>query len=477
MEQLSKTFLWGAATAASQYEGGFQENGRGLSLADVLPYGKDRMPVCLGIKDYKEVSQSAEYPSRIAVDGYHRWKTDIKYMAKMGLKCYRFSVSWTRIFPTGEEEKPNEDGIKFYESIIDELLENKIEPIVTLNHFDIPVALIEKYESWRSRKVIELYEKYCEVLLRRFIGKVKYWITFNEINMILHMPFAGAGICVKEDENRTQVLYQAAHHELVASARVVKIAHEIDSDYQMGCMLAAGKVYPYTCSPEDVWDAFSKDRENNFFIDVQARGTYPSYMLRQLQNNGVKIEMNEEDRKVLKENTVDFVSISYYSSRCTSKNQELKKTDSNAFTSIKNPYLLSSEWGWEIDPLGFRTTLNELYDRYQKPIFVVENGLGAVDELDENGEIHDSYRIEYLKEHICAMMDAVLLDGVEIIGYTAWSAVDIVSAATGQMKKRYGFVYVDRDESGNGSYERKEKDSFYWYKKVIATNGTCLRKK
>ncbi len=464
---MRKDFLWGGATAANQSEGGWERDGRGLGIVDVLPHGENRMAVMEGSLDYHELPEDSMFPGREAVDAYGHYKEDITLFAEMGFKCYRFSFSWSRIFPTGEEKEPNEEGLKFYERYIDELLKYNIEPVVTLCHFDIPLALVDKYGSWRSRKVIDCYTHYCETVFRRFKDKVKYWITFNEINMLMHLSFMGAGICFKEGENPLQVKYQAAHNELVASALAVKIGHEINPDFQIGCMLAAGSVYPYSCNPEDVWESRKKDRENYFFIDAQARGAYPSYALKFLEQQGITLEMEPQDAQILKENIVDFISLSYYNSRCVRADGKGEASGGNVFASAKNPYLTCSEWGWPIDPMGLRITLNDLYDRYQKPLFIVENGLGAKDILEENGEINDDYRIDYLSAHIEAMKQAIEEDGVDVIGYTTWGCVDLVSATTGEMSKRYGLVYVDKDDEGNGTLKRIPKKSFYWYKDLI----------
>ncbi len=476
MGSLPENFLWGGATAANQCEGGYLEGGKGPGTVDVIPWGADRRAVMLGTKDYRELSKDAYYPSHEAIDMYHHWKEDIALMAEMGFRCYRFSFSWSRIFPTGEEEEPNEDGLRFYEDMIDEILSRGIRPVVTICHFDVPLHLEQKYGSWRSRKLIDAYLRYCEVIFRRFRDKVTYWITFNEINMLMHLPFMGAGISIREGDNELQIKYQAAHNELVASAMATKLAHEINPDFQIGCMLAAGQFYPYTCNPADVWEALLKDRNNYFFIDVQSRGAYPSYAKRFLERNGIVLETEPEDERFLKENTVDFIAFSYYASRLTSADPDAGvSTGGNVIQSLKNPHLKASEWGWQIDPLGLRITLNSLYDRYQKPLFIVENGLGAVDKVDEDGQIRDDYRIAYLEAHIREMMKAVEEDGVELIGYTPWGWIDLVSASTGEMKKRYGFVYVDRDNTGKGTLKRIRKKSFEWYRQVIASNGECLK--
>ena len=472
---MRKDFLWGGATAANQCEGGWQEGKRGMALVDVIPYGENRMPVMEGRMDYRELPADSIYPGREAIDLYGHYKEDIALFAEMGFRCYRFSLSWSRIFPTGEETKPNEEGLKFYEALIDELLQYGIEPVVTICHFDIPLNLVDKYGSWRNRKVIDFYLNYCDAVFRYFKGKVRYWITFNEINMLMHLPFMGAGIRFEQGENELAVKYQAAHNELTASAYAVKLAHEINPEYQVGCMLAAGSVYPYSCRPEDVWESMKRDRENYFFIDVQARGEYPAYAKKLLEQKGIQLEMGPWDTRILKEHTVDFISLSYYNSRCVRADGQGEASGGNVFASAKNPYLECSQWGWPIDPLGLRITLNALYDRYQKPLFIVENGLGARDEPDENGRIADDYRIDYLKAHILAMMDAADEDGVDLIGYTPWGCVDLISATTGEMSKRYGFIDVDKDDKGNGTWKRVLKKSFFWYREVIEANGENLR--
>lgn len=472
---MRKDFLWGGATAANQCEGGWQENGRGPALVDVIPYGKNRMPVMEGRMDYRELPGDSVYPGREAIDMYGHYKEDIALFAEMGFRCYRFSFSWSRIFPTGEETEPNEAGLKFYEDFIDELLKYNIEPVVTICHFDIPLNLVDKYGSWKNRKVIDFYLNYCNAIFKRFRDKVRYWITFNEINMLMHLPFMGAGIRFAEGENELAVKYQAAHHELVASAYATKLAHEINSGFQVGCMLAAGSVYSYSCRPEDVWESRKKDRENYFFIDVQARGEYPAYAKKLLEREGIGLEMGPWDARILKEHTVDFISLSYYNSRCVRTDGQGEASGGNVFASAKNPYLTCSQWGWPIDPMGLRITLNDLYDRYQKPLFIVENGLGARDKVDEDGTIADDYRIDYLRSHIRAMMAAVDEDGVELLGYTPWGCVDLISATTGEMSKRYGFIYVDKDDRGNGTLKRVRKKSFGWYRAVIAANGENLR--
>ena len=472
MSGLPKNFLWGGATAANQCEGGYLSGGKGLGTVDVIPWGENRRAVMAGKMHYNSLPEDSYFPSHEAIDMYGNYKEDIALFAEMGFKCYRFSFAWSRIFPTGEETTPNEEGLKFYEDFIDELLKYNIEPVVTICHFDLPLALEQKYGSWRSRKVVDAYVRYCETIFKRFDGKVKYWMTFNEINMLMHMPFMGAGIMFKEGEDETAVKYQAAHHELVASALATKLAHEINPENKVGCMLAAGQFYPYTCKPEDVFEAMKRDHDNYFFIDIQSKGAYPNYAKKFLERNNINIQMEADDEAILRENTVDFIAFSYYTSRTISADPNVGEARTgNVITSIKNPHLQSSEWGWQIDPLGLRITMNALYDRYQKPLFIVENGLGAVDTPTEDGVIEDDYRIAYLEAHIKAMTEAVEEDGIELIGYTPWGCIDLVSASTGEMKKRYGFIYVDKDNAGNGTLKRMKKKSFDWYKNVIANNG------
>ncbi|PAE07603.1 6-phospho-beta-glucosidase [Terribacillus saccharophilus] len=468
-------FLWGGATAANQCEGGYNEGGRGLANVDVLPTGPDREAVVKGQMKMFDFDEEHFYPAKTAIDMYHRYKEDIALFGEMGFKTYRMSIAWTRIFPNGDEEEPNEDGLKFYEDIFKECHKYGIEPLVTITHFDCPMHLIKEYGSWRNRKLIVFYERFCRVIFNRYKGLVNYWLTFNEINMVMHAPFMAAGLYIGEDANPEQTKYQAAHHLLVASAIATKIAHETDPKNKVGCMVAAGTHYPYSCKPEDVMAGKMRDRDDYFFIDVQSRGVYPAYAIRQLENEGIILHKEEGDDELLKNHTVDFISFSYYMSRVATVDPKVAEmTTGNIFDSVKNPYLESTDWGWQIDPLGLRIAMNDLYDRYQKPLFVVENGLGSVDNPDESGYVQDDYRIKYMADHIKHMKDAVELDGIDLLGYTSWGCIDLVSAGSGEMKKRYGFIYVDRDNEGNGTLARSKKKSFDWYKKVIASNGEDL---
>ncbi|MGS3176492.1 6-phospho-beta-glucosidase [Aeromonas sanarellii] len=466
-------FLWGGALAANQAEGAHLEGGKGLTTVDMIPHGPNRMAVKLGQEKRFSPRDDEFYPSHGAIDFYHRYKDDIALMAEMGFTVFRTSIAWARLYPRGDEREPNPEGIAFYRALFEECKKYGIEPLVTLCHFDVPMHLVTEYGSWRNRQMVTFFTRYARTCFEAFDGLVKYWLTFNEINILLHSPFSGAGLVFEKGEHQEQVKYQAAHHELIASALATRIAHEVNPANQVGCMLAGGNFYPYSCKPEDVWAALQKERENLLFIDVQARGAYPAYAARVFRDKGVVLVKEPGDDELL-QHTVDFVSFSYYASRCAAADMNQGNTsEANVVKSLKNPYIEVSEWGWGIDPLGLRITINTLHDRYQKPLFLVENGLGAVDEVNEQGEIEDDYRIAYLREHIQAMGDAIE-DGIPLMGYTSWGCIDLVSASTGEMSKRYGFVHVDRDDAGRGTLARRRKKSFWWYRKVIASNGEDL---
>ncbi|MFQ2108275.1 6-phospho-beta-glucosidase [Aeromonas rivipollensis] len=466
-------FLWGGALAANQAEGAHLEGGKGLTTVDMIPHGANRMAVKLGQEQRFTLRDDEFYPSHEAIDFYHRYKEDIALMAEMGFTVFRTSIAWSRLYPRGDEAEPNPEGIAFYRALFEECRKYNIEPLVTLCHFDVPMHLVVEYGSWRNRQMVTFFTRYARTCFEQFDGLVKYWLTFNEINILLHSPFSGAGLVFEKGEEREQVKYQAAHHELVASALATQIAHEVNPHNQVGCMLAGGSFYPYSCKPEDVWAAQQKERENLLFIDVQARGAYPAYAASLFREKGIQLVKAPEDDEILK-HSVDFVSFSYYASRCASADMNAGNTSAaNVVKSLRNPHIEVSQWGWGIDPLGLRITMNSLYDRYQKPLFLVENGLGAIDEINADGEIEDDYRIDYLRAHISAMGDAIA-DGVPLLGYTSWGCIDLVSASTGEMSKRYGFVYVDRDDAGRGTLARRRKKSFWWYRQVIASNGEDL---
>ena len=450
-------FLWGGATAANQIEGAYAEDGKGLSVQDVLPGGVVKPASAGPTPDNLKLE---------AIDFYHRYQEDIALFAEMGFKVFRLSIAWSRIFPRGDEAEPNAAGLAFYDRVIDELLAHNIVPLVTLSHYELPLHLAQEYGGWTNRKLIGFYENFARTVFEHFRGRVQYWLTFNEINSILHFPIL-AGIMNTTDK---QDLYQAIHHELVASARVTKIAHEVDATNKIGCMILAMPRYPLTPNPDDVWAALDAAHDDFTFGDVHCRGTYPGYFLRKLREAGIELDITEQDRIDLR-NTVDFVSFSYYMSVCESAT-DTTRGPGNLIGGVPNPTLAASQWGWQIDPVGLRIILNEYWDRWQKPLFIVENGLGARDELVD-GTVADDYRIAYMNDHLVQVGEA-LSDGVEVLGYTAWGCIDLVSMSTAEMSKRYGFIYVDRNDDGSGTLQRYRKKSFYWYKDVITSNGATL---
>ncbi|APJ11242.1 6-phospho-beta-glucosidase [Bacillus safensis] len=479
----SDNFLWGGATAANQIEGAYLEGGKGLSTSDFAAY-KD--PYAQGkvnnftfdvssaeLNKYKENPEAFDFPKRRGIDFYHRYEEDIALFAEMGFKVFRLSISWARIFPTGLEDKPNEEGLAFYDKVFDECAKYGIEPLVTMSHYEMPITLTEKYNGWMSRELVPLFEKYARAILERYKNKVKYWITFNEMNMNLNSLYTGAGILEDLVDHKLQAAYQASHHQFVASALTVKAAKEIIPDVQIGCMINQIEAYAKTTKPEDQLQAVKSNQLNMFYPDVQARGEYPTYMVKYFADNQIKLDIKEQDEQILKEGTVDFVAISYYMSHVAEAREDAAELAGTFDSPIKNEHLELSQWDWPIDPMGLRISLIKLYDRYQKPLFVCENGLGARDTLTQDGKIHDDYRIDYLKKHIEQMKEAVK-EGVDLMGYTPWGCIDLISCGTSQMTKRYGLIYVDQDDLGNGTLNRYRKDSFFWYKNVIASNGEDL---
>ena len=478
--EMPKKFLWGGATAANQYEGAYQTDGKGLSIADVEKGARHGVPREI----HTQVMEGNYYPSHEAVDFYHHYKEDIALFAEMGFKTFRTSINWTRIFPTGMETEPNEKGLEFYDKVFDCCKKHGIEPLVTISHYELPYALVEKYNGWASRELIEFYMNYCKAIFERYKDKVKYWLTFNEINCGT-MPMGAIletgtirgfeGPTDKVPDNK-QERFQALHHQFVASAHAVRYAHSVSPDYKVGCMIAGSCYYPLTCDPADMHKTQQKWQEATYYCgDVMVRGAYPAFAKRIWAEYGVQLDITEQDKADLLAGKVDFYSFSYYSTSCVTTHKDVAKDGAgNLSLGAKNPYIKYSDWGWGMDPSGLRYYLNEIYGRYQIPLMVVENGLGAVDTLEPDGSVHDPYRIEYLRGHIQAMEKAINEDGVDLRAYTPWGCIDLISASTGEMKKRYGFVYVDLDNEGHGTRDRYRKDSFYWYKKVIASNGQDL---
>ena len=479
MSVLRPDFLWGGATAANQFEGAWDLDGKGTSVPDHCTNGSHTKSKRVTV----EFEPGTLYPSHEAVDFYHHYEEDIALFAEMGFRCFRMSINWTRIYPTGMEEQPNEAGLAFYDRVFDCCKAHGIEPLVTISHYELPYALAEKYNGWYGREVISCFEKYCKTIFARYKDKVKYWLTFNEINSGT-MPMGavlslgtvqGYSGSVHAAPDRPQERFQALHHQLVASAKVVRYAHEHYPHFKLGCMTLMGTAYPLTANPDDQILAQKKNQSLNWYTsDVQVRGAYPYYARRLWDERGVDIKTEPGDFEALKEGTVDFFAFSYYMSVCVTVDETgQKKTGGNLLGGVANPYLKASDWGWQIDPKGLRWTLNEIYARYQIPMMVVENGLGAKDVLEPDGSIHDPYRVEYLRLHIEQMKEAVK-DGVDLMGYTPWGCIDLVSASTGEMAKRYGFIYVEKYDDGTGSLARRRKDSFYWFQKVIASNGEDL---
>lgn len=482
-------FLWGGAIAANQCEGAYLTDGKGLSISDVMTKGSLResrkltwiipetgktgftgtgfpSPICLPENARLAVLDDVYYPSHNAIDFYHHYHSDIALAKELGLKCMRISINWARIYPNGDDSEPNEKGLQFYDGVIDTLLEAGIEPLITLSHYEMPLNLVNSYGGWLDYRLIDYFERYVITLFNRYKGKVRYWLTFNEINAIYISPYMTAGLLKQDEQSRAQAL----HHQFVASARTIRAARQIDPDMKIGQMITRGPLYTLTSNPKDKLVLMEKRHEEGT-PEVQVLGYYPPYKLKEYERKGIKVEMLPEDMEVIKNNTVDFIGFSCYGSTVVTADKKAIANTGNMLLGVKNEYLLQSEWGWTIDPDCLRLTLNELYDRYHKPLWIVENGLGAFDKLEKDGKIHDPYRVEFLEAQIKSMQEAVEIDGVDLIGYTPWGWIDLVSAGSGEMKKRYGFVYVDCDDDGNGSYKRYKKDSFYWYQKVIENNG------
>lgn len=469
---LRDDFLWGGALAAHQFEGGLDHTSKGLSVADVMTAGASGRPRVItdGVQD------GVYYPNHVAIDFYHHYKEDIALLAEMGFRCFRTSIAWSRIFPQGDEDTPNEEGLQFYDAVFDELLKYGIEPVITLSHFEMPYHLAKAYGGFASRKAIDFFLNFAEVCFRRYKDKVKYWMTFNEINNQMNYRtdiygWVNGGVRFSQYPNPEEIMYQSAHYQLVASAKAVKLGHTINPEFRIGNMISMVPYYPINCKPANVLAAMEKMHEKWFFCDIQCRGHYPSYAKNFLKRKGFHIDITQADIEALAQGTVDFIGFSYYMTDTVDVDAPAEDPDS---FSVKNPYVEKTAWNWAIDPEGLRYALNLFYERYEKPLFIVENGLGMADVKEPDGSCHDPYRIEYLRAHIQQMKKAVEEDGVDLMGYTPWGCIDCVSFTTGEMKKRYGFVYVDRDDLGNGSMARSRKDSFFWYQKVIRSNGEDL---
>lgn len=472
----SNNFLWGGAVAAHQLEGAYDVDGKGLSIMDVSTAGSLGSPRRIT----KGIVEGENYPNHTAIDFYHHYKEDIALFAEMGFKCFRTSIAWTRIYPTGLEAEPNEAGLQFYDDLFDECLKYGIKPVITLSHFEMPYHLVELYGGWRDRRMIDLFVTFAKTCIVRYKDKVEYWMTFNEINNQANYNSEGSiygdsGIIYTEEDNREEVMYQASHYELVASAKAIKLAREINPNFKLGCMIAMCPIYPYSCHPDDIFMAHKAMEKRYYYTDVHVFGSYPPNILALWKRKGFAIDFSAEDEAALKEGCVDYIGFSYYMSfaiKYKEDNPFYEYDESNDL--VRNPHVQASDWGWQVDPTGLRYALNWFTDHYHLPLFIVENGLGAYDTVEENGEIHDTYRIEYLRKHIVQMKKAVEEDGVDLIGYTPWGCIDLVAASTGQMSKRYGFIYVDKQDDGSGTLQRSRKDSFAWFTNVIKSNGEQL---
>lgn len=474
-----KNFLWGGALAAHQFEGGVLETSKGLSVADVMTAGAHGVPRVIT----DGVLEGNYYPNHVGIDFYHRYKEDIAMFADLGFKCFRTSIAWSRIFPNGDETEPNEEGLQFYDNVFDELLKYGIEPVITLSHFEMPYHIAKEYGGFMNRQTVDFFVKFSEVVFRRYKDKVKYWMTFNEINnqMNYHNDIFGwtnSGAHFGDYENPEEAMYICGHHTLLASALAVKVGKEINPNFLIGNMIAMVPIYPFSCRPEDVLLASQAMHDRWFFCDVQVRGHYPAYALKMFERKGFNIQITEEDKAILANGKVDYIGFSYYMTNVVDSQKEMadlsKTIEASNPYNVKNPFIKESDWGWAIDPIGLRYALNQFYERYELPLFIVENGFGAIDVKEEDGSVHDQYRIDYLKSHIQEMEKAINEDGVELMGYTPWGCIDCVSFTTGEMKKRYGFIYVDRNNDGSGTLERSKKDSYDWYKQVTASNGEIL---
>lgn len=473
MKRFSSDFLWGGAVAANQCEGAYMADGKGLSTADLLnkdTYGKDSVPL--------EIDPNKFYPTHEAIDFYHTYREDIALLGEMGFKCFRISIPWSRIYPNGDDAAPNEVALAHYDDLFDQCHKFGIEPLVTLSHCEMPLALLKNYGGWANRKVIDLFEQYAKTCFERYKDKVKYWITFNEINFIF-MPgflYQNGGVILQDGQNKLELQYQVAYNQMVANARCVKLCHEIVPGSYISAMVEGSLGYARNCNPEEVLLSQKDNAQYSYmYLDVLCKGEFPYYWNRTIEREGLHLETRPEDLAVIRENTVDYIPLSYYNSRISVDFSKIDMDDESGFGRelFENPFLKQTDWKMTIDPVGLRIVLNDFYERYKKPLFIVENGLGAKDALEENHSVHDEYRISYLRDHI-EQMHLAVDDGVEVMGYTAWGCIDLVSQSKGEMSKRYGFIYVDINDDGTGSRARYKKDSFYWYKKVIQTNGEDL---
>lgn len=471
---LSSKFMWGGSIAAHQCEGAWNEGNKGLGIMDLVSKGSSTTPRHIS----NELEEGIIYPSHTGIDFYHQYEKDIQLFAEMGFNTLRISIDWSRIYSNGDDEYPNQEGLQYYHNVIDTLLANHIEPIVTLYHFELPHNIVKKYNSWLNRKTIELYLKFVGTVVREYHTKVHKWVTFNEMNHLDPMSEASdiftymiAGVKYSEMKNPKQDLALIGYNMTLAGCKAYELIKSIDETIEVGCVFGITAYYPKTCKPMDVMKAFKMMERDYYQIDAMVGGSFPQYKIDEFKQNGIELIISEEDQQAFKKSSLDFIGINYYASEVCA--EIVDENDKSYFGGLKNPYLEQSKWGWTIDPVGLRYVLNYTYKKYKLPIMITENGLGAVDVL-EDGKVHDSYRIDYLKKHLKALKDAVELDEVDCLGYLMWGPIDLVSATTGEMKKRYGFIYVNKTDDNQGDYSRIKKDSFNWYKEVISSNGEIL---
>ncbi len=472
-------FLWGGATAANQLEGAWNVDGRGPAITDHMTGVDHRKVGNTAMREYTpEILEDGYYPNHTGIEFYDRYKEDIALLGEMGFKVFRLSISWSRIFPNGDDAQPNQKGLDFYRDVFNECKKHNIEPLVTIYHYDMPMGLVRKYNGFESPEMVDIFVKFATTVAKEYKDQVKYWLTMNEVNVIgMHPLFYGT--LLEEGRNHEEIKALTTKHALVASAKAVIEMRKISKDFQIGNMVLQAPSYPYTCHPNDVLENMHKEHHVNSYLDIQARGEYPKYLLKKYEREGIDINLTEEDKKILLEGTIDFISFSYYATSTASADPEVIKAagGGNMVFGVPNPHLKANDWGWQIDPIGLRIHLNKMYDTYKLPLFIVENGLGYLDKVEEDGSINDDYRIEYYEEHIKAMHAAIEEDGIELMGYTSWGCIDLISAGTGQMDKRYGFIYVNMNDQLEGDYSRSRKKSFFWYKDVIATNGKSVLEK
>lgn len=471
-----KDFLWGGAIAANQAEGAWQEDGKGWSIADINLFRGD---IPLAKRSNKEMTSEqarfhmedteGRYPKRDGIDFYHTYEDDLRMLAETGMNAFRTSISWARVFPNGDDAEPNEAALQYYDRLIDSIIANGMTPLLTMSHYEMPLALTTKYKGWYSREVIDLFTRFGKVLLDRYADRVKYWIVVNQINLITHESFNHLGVAADLVDDLPSAKYQAVHNEMVSAAQITSYGHSLRKDLQFGVMLCHTLTDPASSRPDDVFASMQQNQMEYFFADVALRGRYPGYAWRRFADLGVTVEFGEGDAETLAEGTADLMTFSYYYTRVIDA-PTWASGDSDGFV---NEHLEMSDWGWAKNPLGLRKALNEYWDRYQVPIMITENGFGAKDVVESDGSIHDDYRIDYMRDHIDAMREAIR-DGVDVRGHFSWGPIDIVSCSSSEMSKRYGFIYVDLDDAGNGTGERVRKDSFGWYERVVASNGSVL---